>query len=114
MKRRRPSLLSILVGVGTFAFAFRRTGTKDRLTLARLKPQPPTSKPTAASRGKPAPSTEDLGREAATPTEIPARGWWAIVKRTAAKFGENELMSEAAAVTFYALLSLVPALTALV
>ena len=110
MKRKRPSLFSVLVGVGTFAFAFRRTGKKDHAALARLKPQAAATKPTTP---KSEPALE-VGRDAATPTEIPARGWWAIVKRTAAKFGENELMSEAAAVTFYALLSLVPAITALV
>ena len=111
MKRRRPSLLSLLVGVGTFAFAFRRTGKEDRRSLARLKPQPMARKLPTASKNEPVPTP---GRDAATPTEIPARGWWAILKRTAAKFGENELMSEAASVTFYALLSLVPAITALV
>ena len=64
-----------------------------------------------ASKSEPVPTP---GRDAATPSEIPARGWWAILKRTAAMFNENELMSEAAGVTFYALLSLVPAITALV
>ena len=111
MKRRRPSFLSVLVGLGTFAFAFRRTGTADRLALARLGPQAAVTRSETASKTEPVPTA---GRDAATPMEIPARGWWAIAKRTAAKFGENELMSEAASVTFYALLSLVPAITALV
>ena len=42
------------------------------------------------------------------------KGWWEIGKRTAKKFAENELMSEAASVTFFALLSLFPAITAIV
>ena len=54
------------------------------------------------------------GRGATTPAEIPARGWWDILKRTAQKFGENELMSEAASVTFFALLSIFPAIAALI
>ncbi len=111
MKRRRPSLFTILVGLGTFAFAFRRTGTADRRALARLKPRPV---PPVSSQAPSAPSRQAAGQGATTPTEIPAAGWWTIAKRTAGKFGENELMSEAASVTFYALLSLVPAITALV
>lgn len=78
--------------------------------LDQLKPQAASTKP-STSRNH---SAGALGRRAATPTEIPPRGWWEIGKRTANKFGENELMSEAASVTFYALLSLVPAITALV
>lgn len=108
MNRKRPSLFTILVGAGTFAFAFRRTGKEDRLALARLKPQP-VARPAASAL-----SPDQAGRGATTPTEIPPSGWWAIAKRTAVKFSENELMSEAASVTFYALLSLVPAITALV
>ncbi len=114
MKRKRPSLVSILIGAGTLAFAFRRTGKEDRIALARLKPQSETPKLSISPKDGSALSPQALGRDAATPTEIPARGWWAIAKRSAVKFNENELMSEAASVTFYALLSLVPAITALV
>ena len=114
LKPKRPSLFSVLVGAGTLAFAFRRTGKQDRLALARLKPQALPPEQPAASSAEPALAPRAQGRDAATPTQIPPRGWWAIAKRTASKFGENELMSEAASVTFYALLSLVPAITALV
>ena len=54
------------------------------------------------------------GADATAPQEIPPRGWFEIAKRTAKKFSENELMSEAASVTFFALLSLFPAITALI
>ena len=56
----------------------------------------------------------DRGQRAVVPEQIPARGWFDIAKRTAKKFSENELMSEAASVTFFALLSLFPAVTAIV
>ena len=105
MKRKRPSLFSVLLGAFTLAFAFRRIGKQDRRVRDRLKPQPPRTPPPPAGQA---------GRDAATPSDIPPRGWWQIAKRTAQMFGENELMSEAAGVTFYALLSLVPAITALV
>ncbi len=109
MSRKRRSLLSVLLGLATFALAFRRDGKRESRALDRLKPGTPVRTSTArAAAAAPA------GRDAEAPAEIPARGWWAIAKRTARKFGENELMSEAAGVTFYALLSLVPAITALV
>ncbi len=54
------------------------------------------------------------GRNATTPTQMPARGWWDIAKRVFHKISENRLMAEAAGVTFYALLSIFPALAAMV
>jgi len=54
------------------------------------------------------------GREASTPTEIPARGWKDILWRTYEEFGQDRLMSVAAGVTYYALLALFPAIGAIV
>lgn len=54
------------------------------------------------------------GRDATRPSEIPARGWWAILKRTAQQVSEDRVMAEAAGITFYALLALFPALAALI
>ncbi len=54
------------------------------------------------------------GVDAGAPAEIPLDGWWQIIKRMVSKFGENELLSEAASVTFFALLALFPAVTAIV
>lgn len=56
----------------------------------------------------------EAGHDATTPSEIPARGWWAIAKRVASNVSEDGLLTQAAAITFYALLSLFPALAALV
>src|ERR687887_627648 len=49
-----------------------------------------------------------------TPTEIPARGRWAILKRTVAEFKDDNLTDWAAALTYYAVLAIFPALLALV
>ena len=70
----------------------------------------------ATSRGEVAQreGASDRGKQASAPEQIPARGWFDIAKRTAKKFSDNKLMSEAASVTFFALLSLFPAVTALV
>lgn len=54
------------------------------------------------------------GREADSPSEIPARGWWDITKRVVQQFSDHRLMTEAAGITFYALLALFPALAALI
>jgi membrane protein len=54
------------------------------------------------------------GREADTPSEIPARGWWDIAKRTVNQISEHRLLTEGAGITFYAILAIFPALAALV
>ena len=58
--------------------------------------------------------TGDQGRNAETPADIPRRAWWSILKRVVAQSNEDRVMTEAAGITFYALLSLFPALTAMV
>ena len=54
------------------------------------------------------------GRTAHKPSDIPPRGWWDVIKRTVHQISDNQLMTQAAAITFYALLSIFPALAALV
>jgi membrane protein len=54
------------------------------------------------------------GRQADTPTEIPAKGWKDILWRTYEEFGADRIMSIAGGVTYYALLALFPAIAALV
>ena len=59
-------------------------------------------------------SETDRGRGAATPTEIPAKGWKDIALRTYHDIGENRLSLIAAGVTFFTLLAIFPAVAALV
>lgn len=54
------------------------------------------------------------GREAARPSDIPGRGWRDILWRVLVSFNANRLAAAAAAVTFFTLLALVPAITAFV
>jgi len=64
-----------------------------------MPPEPPTS------------------RRDASPAHAPASqasGWWATIKRTATEFQEDNLSDWAAALTYYGLLSLFPALIAMV
>jgi membrane protein len=53
-------------------------------------------------------------RDDTTPTDIPGPGRVAVLKRTAAEFKEDNLTDWAAALTYYAVLALFPALLALV
>ena len=54
------------------------------------------------------------GREAVSPAEIPWQGWKDIFRRTYEEIGGDRLMAVAAGVTFFALLAVFPAITALV
>jgi membrane protein len=57
---------------------------------------------------------EVKGQGAASPSDIPARGWWQIIQKTIGKISDNALLTAAAGVTFYGLLAIFPTLTALV
>lgn len=53
------------------------------------------------------------GREARSPTEIPAQGWGDILKRVWSQIGEDHVALIAAGVAFYGLLAIFPGLAAL-
>jgi membrane protein len=48
------------------------------------------------------------------PTQLGKRSWWAVLKRTAKEFQDDNLTDWAAALTYYAVLALFPALIVLV
>ncbi|WP_031084423.1 YihY/virulence factor BrkB family protein [Streptomyces sp. NRRL WC-3549] len=48
------------------------------------------------------------------PTAMPSASWWAVLKRTVREFADDELADRAAALTYYGVLSLFPALLLLV
>ena len=48
------------------------------------------------------------------PTDLGARGWWAALKRTFREFREDNLTDRAAALTYYSVLAIFPALIVLV
>ncbi|WP_200301404.1 YihY/virulence factor BrkB family protein [Streptomyces adelaidensis] len=64
-----------------------------------------------AERAEKEPETETEPRTGANdPRDLPRRSWWAVVRRTAREFQEDELSDRAAALTYYGVLSLFPAL----
>src|SRR6187200_697434 len=48
------------------------------------------------------------------PTDLSRRSWWGVIKRTVKEFREDNLTDWAAALTYYAVLALFPAIIALV
>jgi membrane protein len=60
------------------------------------------------------PTRSDAGQGAATPAFIPARGWQQVLRRCFWRVFKDRLLGEAAALAFYALLAVFPALAALV
>ncbi|MFI2351687.1 YihY/virulence factor BrkB family protein [Streptomyces sp. NPDC019443] len=48
------------------------------------------------------------------PTDMPKKSWWAVLRRTVAEFKDDELTDRAAALTYYGVLALFPALLVLV
>jgi len=55
-----------------------------------------------------------MARQPGDPTDLTKPSWWATVKRTVREFKEDNLTDWAAALTYYAVLSLFPALIALI
>jgi membrane protein len=60
------------------------------------------------------PDRERRPRAPERPGDLRARGWWSVLKRTIADFREDNLTDWAAALTYYTILSLFPALIVLV
>ncbi|QQO12549.1 YihY/virulence factor BrkB family protein [Bradyrhizobium diazoefficiens] len=56
----------------------------------------------------------ERGREAASPSEIPAKGWKDILLRVYGNIGRHRVMALAAGMTYYSILAIFPALAALV
>ncbi|MFK0115453.1 YihY/virulence factor BrkB family protein [Streptomyces sp. NPDC090994] len=90
--------------------------------MARLH-MPHRGKHTSGQDGAPAArdAGEDFGPDTATeraapdsPTELPKRSWSALLRRVVKEFKDDELTDRAAALTYYGILSLFPALLVLV
>jgi len=114
--RSIPSMLAALAGFAIAAGVL-------RLEHVRRRDQPPKSaKPPGAERASDEPQSLQVaralqpghGRSADTPTHIPWRGWKDILWRTYEEITADRLFMIAAGVVFYAMLAVVPAITALV
>ena len=114
--RAIPSMLAALAGVALATLALRLEDV--RRTGGRSK----SAKPPGADRASDEPRSLQVqraleaghGRGADAPTQIPVRGWKDILWRTWKEMTADRLFMIAAGVVFYAMLAVVPAITALV
>ncbi|MEN3613781.1 YihY/virulence factor BrkB family protein [Plantactinospora sp. ZYX-F-223] len=72
--------------------------------------------PTGGGRGASAPQagSHGAGQAPDQPTKLGVRGWWGVLRRTVREFGDDRLTDWAAALTYYAVLSIFPGLLVLV
>ncbi|MBR0874300.1 YihY/virulence factor BrkB family protein [Bradyrhizobium tropiciagri] len=91
-------------------------GATALATLALYRHVARAETPPARQRGAAttAIETQDRGRLADTPLQIPRPGWKDILLRTYQQIDEDRLLATAAGVVFYGLLAIFPAITALV
>jgi membrane protein len=86
-------------------------GTRDKSGRQAETPQRPGPSPRFEAE---APANDGRGRSAEKPSDIPARGWKDLLWRVYDGISDDRILANGAAVTFYALLALFPALAALV
>ena len=117
LHRAVPTVLAALAGLALAAGAVRL----EEALRPRRQRTPPTA-PLGTERSSDEPrglqvrraAEPGRGRNADTPTRIPWRGWKDILWRTYEEISADRLLLIAAGVTFYAMLAIVPAMTALV
>ncbi len=100
-------LLLTLAAAGLLASTYGRS----RPPTAPIKADRHNITPGAAKREV---GSSGAGSQADNPAQIPARGWWDVLKRVYTGFNDDRLMTEAAGVTFYTLLAIFPAIATLV
>lgn len=115
----RQSLLSILSALAGFAIAVASLRWEQAVRENRPKPRDAPPGTVRASDEPQALQAERAlepgrGRQAATPLRIPWRGWKDILWRAYEEISADRLLLIAAGVTFYAMLAVVPAITAMV
>src|SRR5437773_6970715 len=116
LHRALPNFLAALAGV-SIAFAAIRIEE-----WGRARRHPAVKAPLGTERAAAEPGVlqqqraleTGRGRRAAAPTRIPWPGWKDILWRTYEQIAEDRLLLIAAGVVFYAMLAIVPAITALV
>jgi membrane protein len=82
---------------------------KDRTTDRSTDDAPDDRRPSAPQAG-----SEGAGDAPEQPSKLGVRGWWGVLRRTVREFAEDNLADWAAALTYYAVLSIFPGLLVLV
>ena len=114
----RSSVLWAVWGLALIGLLTGRGTTRSSQVLDRGVPGAERQRDHGPSDAAPEPSgagrERDRGREATTPTDIPAKGWKDILWRAYEEINKDRILAVAAGVTFYALLALFPAIGALI
>jgi membrane protein len=109
---RRPNLtgwnLAAALGLLAAAFLIERLAPQENQGLSKRKTKREASALGLTAEGN------DRGRLAASPSEIPAKGWKDILLRVYSDVGDHRILALAAGTTYYSLLAIFPALAALV
>lgn len=100
-------ILATAVAVGALVLLLTGSGTSEPRAARSRDAQPEPRQPAP-------PPTDGRGHDATHPSEIPARGWWDILKRTVRQISDDRVMTEAAGITFFTLLALFPAIGAMI
>lgn len=103
---------SVAAALGLVAAAFlwdRISPPEDEAHPSKQRTRRDRPTPSAASDGG-----EDRGRQASSPSEIPAKGWKDILLRVYSNIGKHRVLALAAGMTYYSILAIFPALAALV
>src|SRR3984885_2303039 len=109
---RRPNLtgwnLAAALSLLAAAFLIERLAPQENQGLSKRKTKREASALGLTAEGN------DRGRLAASPSEIPAKGWKDILLRVYSDVGDHRILALAAGMTYYSLLAIFPALAALV
>lgn len=101
------SSVAMTLGLLVIAFAWEHFGP-ERAASPRGNSEHENSKASLNTDGS------DRGRQAASPSEIPPRGWKDILLRVYENLSRHRLLALAAGMTYYSLLAIFPAIAALV
>lgn len=121
MSRARPTngagwSLAAALGLLAVAFLWDRLAPPERVERPDEREAFPRKEAADRNASAIGLATEgaDRGREAESPSEIPARGWKDILLRIYGNISEHRILALAAGMTYYSLLAIFPALAALV
>jgi membrane protein len=101
--------IAATLGLVAVAFIVERTAPVDN-----AKPALPPKEGRHASTGGLASEDGNRGRDAASPSDIPAKGWKDILWRVSGNVSDHRILALAAGMTYYSILAIFPALAALV
>ncbi|WP_028146136.1 YihY/virulence factor BrkB family protein [Bradyrhizobium japonicum] len=102
------------LGLVAVAFLLDRIATPDHGDRPERADKFPETREAEHGASPAATERGDRGRQATSPSDIPARGWKDILWRVYGNIGTHRILALAAGITYYSLLAIFPAIAALV